>query len=107
MTAREPTGDPDVFHEPAAHRYVLVGEGEIIGVAEYVPSGDAHVFSHTEVDPAREGRGFGTRLMRACLDDARRRGWRIVPRCSFVSAYIRRHPQYADLLVAGNGRPVT
>lgn len=107
VTRREPTGDAEVFHEPDERRYVLLEEGEVVGLAEYVPSGDAHILSHTEVDPTREGRGLATRLMGAVLDDARRRSWRIVPRCSFVSTYVRRHPEYADLLVAGNGRPAT
>lgn len=101
------TGDPQVFHEPAAQRYVLVVEGDVIGIAAYTPSGGAHVFDHTEVDPEREGRGFGAQLVKAALDDARARGWTIVPRCSFVDAYVRRHPEYADLLLGGNGRPAS
>lgn len=105
--SREETGDPSVFHEVEAQRYVFLDDGRVIGIAEYAPSGGAHVFSHTEVLPAHEGGGVGSRLVRAALDDARRRGWTIVARCSFVAAFIRRHPDYADLLVAGDGRPAT
>jgi uncharacterized protein len=56
----------------------------------------ARFFTHTEVPPADEGKGIGARLVRAALDDARQRGFKIVPACSFVAAFIRRHPEYND-----------
>jgi predicted GNAT family acetyltransferase len=56
------------------------------------------VFTHTEVDPAYEGKGVGSALARAALDDVRARGLGVVAICPFISAYIRRHPEYADLL---------
>ena len=42
-----------------------------------------------EVPPADEGKGIGARLVRAALDDARQRGFKIVPACSFVAAFVR------------------
>ena len=56
------------------------------------------VLVHTEVAPAVEGRGVGSRLVSAALDDIRARGLRLVPICPFVRAYLGRHPEYADLL---------
>jgi predicted GNAT family acetyltransferase len=32
------------------------------------------------------------------LDDIRSRGLKVVPLCPFVAAYIRRHPEYEDLV---------
>jgi uncharacterized protein len=32
------------------------------------------------------------------LDEMRRRGLKIVPRCPFVSAYLAKHPEYRDLV---------
>jgi uncharacterized protein len=29
---------------------------------------------------------------------ARSRGLKVVPRCSFVAGYLRRHPEYQDLV---------
>ena len=58
--------------------------------------GDRMLFTHTEVPPADEGKGIASRLMKEALSDARRRGFKIVPVCSFVVAYVRRHPEFAD-----------
>lgn len=55
-------------------------------------------FTHTEIEHAFEGRGVGSTLVRAALDDARRRHLAVVPACPFVRAYIERHPDYADLV---------
>jgi predicted GNAT family acetyltransferase len=49
--------------------------------------------------PSLENKGLGARLVAGALDDIRARGLRVVPFCPFVRAYIRRHPEYADLVV--------
>ncbi len=53
---------------------------------------------HTEVPPDLEGRGIGGALARAALDYARSTGLQVVPLCPFVAAYLKRHPEYADLI---------
>lgn len=53
---------------------------------------------HAEVPSELEGRGVGSQLVRATLEAVRAEGLKVVPRCSFVAAYMRRHPEYADLL---------
>ena len=53
---------------------------------------------HTQVDPEVEGRGIGSRLVRASLEEVRRLGLKLVPGCSFVRAYVRDHPEFNDLL---------
>jgi predicted GNAT family acetyltransferase len=40
----------------------------------------------------------GSQLVRGALDDLRARGLRVVPLCPFVAAYLRRHPEDADLV---------
>lgn len=49
------------------------------------------------VDPAIEGRGVAGALTRAALDWARSEGWVVDPICPYVSAWMRRHPEYDDL----------
>ncbi len=67
-------------------------------VAAYQREGNRIVFTHTVVPPAIEGRGVGSKLIRAALDSARDQGLRVVPQCPFVAAFIRKHPAYRDLL---------
>ena len=84
----------NVRHNEAAARYELdTAHGQAIAV--YRQQGDSRVFTHTEVPPADEGKGIAAALVRAALDDTRARGFKIVPACSFVVAFVRRHPEYA------------
>jgi predicted GNAT family acetyltransferase len=84
-----------VRHNEAQHRYELDTEHGL-AIAVYHRQGDGLVFTHTEVPPADEGKGIGAQLVRAALDDTRKRGFKIVPACSFVVAFVRRHPEYDD-----------
>jgi predicted GNAT family acetyltransferase len=52
----------------------------------------------TEIDPAFEGRGIGTRFVAGVLDEIRARDARVLPICPFVRAFLQRHPEYADLV---------
>lgn len=84
-----------VRHNEARSRYELDTEHGL-AIAVYSRLGDRLVFSHTEVPPESEGKGMGSQLVRFALDDARKRGFKIVPACSFVAAFVRRHPEYDD-----------
>ena len=53
---------------------------------------------HTGVPPEVEGQGIGGSLVRAALDQARERGHKVVPYCSFAREYAARHPEFADVV---------
>ena len=78
-------------------RYELVRGGEVLGFLLYRIEPDGVVLVHTDVDPAYEGQGLGSVLVKGALDDLRERGVRAVPLCPFVRAYIRRLPEYAPV----------
>ena len=84
--------DAVVVDVPEENRYELRLGDRRIGLAAYHRRDNRIAFTHTEVDAACEGRGFGTRLVQGALDDARARGLEIVPLCPFVAAYVKRHP---------------
>jgi len=84
-----------VHHNVAACRYELPTDHGL-AIAVYRVEGDRAVFTHTEVPPVDEGKGYASRLIGEALADARKRGLRIVPACSFVVAYVRRHPEFAN-----------
>jgi predicted GNAT family acetyltransferase len=92
--------DARVQDNPDELRYELRLDGNVVGHIRYRVEPDAIVLVHTEVSPSLEGQGMGARLVAAALDDVRAKGLRVVPQCPFVAAYIRRHPEYADLVRA-------
>jgi uncharacterized protein len=94
---RAATADPDVFDNHDAGRYELMQGAEVVGMAVYVPIPGGIAITHTEVEPAVSGRGLGTRLAKAALDDARRQGMKVAPSCPFIAHYFERHPEDADL----------
>jgi uncharacterized protein len=95
------TGSPEeaeVVHVPEANRYELRLDGRLIGLVAYHRRNGRIAFTHTEVDESCEGRGFGSLLAAAALEDAERNGLEVVPLCPFIAHYIRRHPQYEPLV---------
>jgi predicted GNAT family acetyltransferase len=89
----------EVRNNPEQSRYEAVVDGEVAGFAAYQLTNQIIVFTHTEVDPAYEGQGIGSLLAQTALDDVRRSGDRqVLPLCPFVSAWIGRHRDYADLV---------
>ena len=77
---------------------MLVDADALVGLTEYYEHEGRRIFTHTEVDPAWEGQGLVSRLVRHALDQERAEGRRIVPMCPFVRAWIERHPDYDDLV---------
>ena len=87
----------DIQHDAAAQRFhARVGGGEAECV--YHQAGSLMNIVHTEVPPQAEGQGIAAVLVRAALDHARARGWRVRPSCSYVRSWMRRHPDTQDLL---------
>jgi uncharacterized protein len=88
-----------VIHNEPESRFELDLDGAT-ALLDYDLGGNRIAFTHTEVPEHLEGRGYGAQLVRAGLEYARESGLAVVPACSFVAAYIRRNPRYADLVVA-------
>ena len=88
---------PDVHHDPDARRLHTRVEGHEAELRYSLRDGRM-VIDHTGVPDAISGRGIAGILVKAALDLARARGWRVVPACSYSAAYVQRHPEYADLI---------
>ena len=82
---------------PSEYRFELEQDGAT-AFAAYRIQGDTITFTHTIVPPALEGHGVASRLIAYALGEARGRGLKVVPQCSFVAAYMQRHPETQDLL---------
>lgn len=80
-------------------RYELDVDGGLAFI-DYRRDGNIVTMTHAEVPRALRGAGVGAELVRGTLELARQRGDRVVPLCSFVAHYMRRHPEVHDLLAA-------
>ncbi len=115
----------EVLDVESMHRYELLEDGELLGYLAYAdrhldPPGDGRSgtdtgdrdqgddaaveqvlvrdLQHTVIDPAQRGRGLGSVLVPAVLDDIRARGAKLMPTCPFVRGWIDEHPEQQDLV---------
>jgi predicted GNAT family acetyltransferase len=83
----------NVLHIPEKSRFEIRVDG-LVAELTYTLRGDTITFLHTGVPSEWEGQGVGQKLALAGLDFARANGFKICSLCSFVSAYLKRHPEY-------------
>jgi predicted GNAT family acetyltransferase len=79
-------------------RFNIAVDGKTVGVADFVDRDGQRIFPHTVVDPAFQGRGLATILVREALEATRETGRRVVPQCWMVAEFIDKNPEFADLL---------
>ena len=89
---------PTVTEVSDRRRFEIEVDGAVLGFAEYRRRPGVITFIHTEIDPAHEGEGLGTLLVKAALDTARAEGLAVLPYCPFVRGFIDRHREYLDLV---------
>ncbi len=87
----------EVHHNSQAERFEIRLD-EQLAVLEYRLDGNTLNLKYTGVPRALEGKGIGGRLAKAALEYARENSFRVIPSCSFINAYLRRHPEYQNLV---------
>ncbi len=92
--------DITVTKDPDRQRYGASADGSstVAGIIDYLDTSELIVLKHTEVDPSFEGRGVGSALARASLDDIRERYLKALVVCPFINRWVGAHPEYRDLL---------
>lgn len=86
-----------VGNNEAEQRYEARVNGRL-AVIDYRLAGDRIALIHAEVPKELQGRGIAGKMTRTALEDARARRLVVIPSCPYVAAYIRRHPEYRDLV---------
>ncbi len=89
--------DPDIHDNPELHRYELPVDGEV-AVVTYNLSPPNLMITETLVPERLEGQGIASRLAKHVLADAKARDLLILPVCPFFSAYLKKHPEQADVV---------
>jgi uncharacterized protein len=91
-----------VHDNPQANRFEATVSGQT-AVAQYEVKPGVITFTHTRVPESLRGRGIANELAQVALASAREHGLRVIPKCTFFSSYMRRHPE-TQYLLAPEGR---
>jgi len=89
----------EIVHEgsPERGRYVYAA-GRDEAELTYALAGGRMIIDHTFVPPAFREKGIALKLVKRAVKDARERGWKVTPLCSYAAVQFRRHEEWQDLL---------
>ena len=91
--------EPHVIHNSELTRYELWLGEEKVGHADYKDIDGVLHFTHTEVDPAHQGKNYAAILMRDAFKDIEENNLgKVWPVCPYVVKYMQRHPETQGLL---------
>lgn len=96
---QEPTMslDPEIHDNADATRYELTVDGQT-AVVIYNKVAGGLLITETIVPIPLEGRGIASRMARHVLTDLKERGLVILPTCPFFAGYLKKHPEYAEVV---------
>jgi predicted GNAT family acetyltransferase len=86
-----------VIHNAPKRRFEIDIDGQL-SVLEYTFKNHRLFLTHTEVPPALERHGLGTKLAHAALEYARQNELTVVAICPFVQEYVANHPEYQSFV---------
>lgn len=89
--------DIEIRDNQDAQRFEAEVDGQL-AMVRYTVDDDRIRLTHSNVPQSLEGRGIGSKLARHALESARERGLQVWPECQFIASYIKRHPDYLELV---------
>jgi predicted GNAT family acetyltransferase len=89
-----------IIDNKEAKRFEHHLEGKIAFV-DYILAKNKIFLTHTEVPQEFEGKGIASGMIKAVLQEVKARELTLVPMCPFVAAYIKRHPEWKELVLRG------
>lgn len=82
-------------------RFELEADGKIAFI-EFILNNENILFlTHTEVPIGLEGKGVGSAIVSKTLNYIKEKGYTLAPLCPFVAAYLKRHPEWKEILARG------
>lgn len=82
-------------------RFELEAEGHIAFIEFLIDKDHVMYLTHTEVPKALEGKGVGKNIVEQTLNYLKDNNFKLAPLCPFVAAYLKRHPEWKDILAPG------
>lgn len=90
---------PSITDRHEHHQYELAIDGKLAAWIHYRMHGEDTIeLVHTEVKPGHEGQGLASKIATFALDDARARGLKVIPSCSYIASFVQRHAEYRELV---------
>jgi predicted GNAT family acetyltransferase len=71
---------------------------EALVFCDYAIRGDTRALLHVEADNDLRGTGAASKFMESLADHARAEKLKLQPICSYAIVWLRRHPQYGDVV---------
>lgn len=87
----------EVIHNPDENRFEALVDG-YPSKLDYIQDGKNFVITHVGVYPQLRGQGVAGRIVEVSLKYAKENSLRVIPMCSYAAAFMRRHPEYAELM---------
>lgn len=73
-------------------------DGELVGFVDYIALPGKIIATHTEIAEEHEGKGYGSQLVAGMVAQLRTDGRLLQPLCPYVTDWLRRHPEVADVI---------
>ncbi|GEO03282.1 hypothetical protein AAE02nite_09460 [Adhaeribacter aerolatus] len=87
-----------VTHDPADLRFYADVNGEEAELTYTYPEETVLDLDYTYIPPSARNQGLSDQLVQAALDFARAQNYLVIPSCPVVEAFVKRHPEFQDLL---------
>ena len=89
----------DIIHDPDDLRFYAKVAGEEAELTYTYPEETVLDFDYAYIPPAARNQGLSDHLVKAALEFARGNNYQVIPSCPVVEAYVKRHPEYKDLII--------
>lgn len=86
-----------IIYEPENTRTAAYYDDKEVGECTYREEDNTWFAEHTFVNPDYSGRGIAKQLVEKLVEQARAKGKKIVPICSYVVREFEKNPEYADV----------
>ncbi|MUH36967.1 N-acetyltransferase [Zobellia amurskyensis] len=100
MAKRDFTNIPLVNKKGEKGRFEIDIDGQIAFMEYMVSKQNIIYLTHTEVPPSLGGQGVGSGLVSKVLQFIKESDMKMAPLCPFVAAYIKRHPEAGEAILA-------
>lgn len=88
----------EVRHDENEKKFFVHSDGHEAHMTYRYQDDSTVVYKHTYVPPELRGGGLAGKIVRTALEWARTENLKVVPTCSFVEGFVRKHPEYQDIV---------